>query len=71
MLIIKPSLNKPIKITDTLSGSEWNLYFFYQAGGKVALAFDAPQSIRIENTAKTAKERKSLEDGNEINTPTG
>ena len=47
MLVTTPKINKRIVILDTDTGKEWSLHFYYQAGGVPALAFDAPDSIRI------------------------
>ena len=63
MLVTNPSLNKAIQILDTESGTQWQLLFFYQAGGKIALGFDAPETVIITNTARRAG-RKETENGN-------
>lgn len=59
MLVIEPRLNKKIVIKDTVSGTEWELWYFYREGGTVALAFDAPLSVQITDTSRTKKAKEN------------
>ena len=48
MLVKKPKLNVPITITDTESGKEWDFWVYFNHDGKIYLAFDIPDSIKIK-----------------------
>ena len=59
MLVINPKLNIPITILDNDTGKSWDMFFYYKESGRVALAFDCPNNIRITNAKKA--ERKEID----------
>lgn len=56
MLSIDPKSGKAIIIEDTLNGDSWTITPYHRQGSKrISLAFSAPEHIRINNTAKSAR----------------
>jgi sRNA-binding carbon storage regulator CsrA len=47
MLIIEPKRNQKIKLQDSVSGTEIVVKTFLRENGNIALAFDAPKTVRI------------------------
>lgn len=61
MLVINPTMNTPIEITDTVSGIKWQFVLRYNSSGKVSITIDAPKDVVIYNTAKTARKQDDYE----------
>ena len=61
MLILEPKKDLKIILTDEQSGTEVVITTFRRTNGNVALAFDAPKSVRITRE----KKQWSAENGNQ------
>ncbi len=59
MLRIYPSINRPIIILDSDSGTEWSFIQFYDKRGDVVLGFDAPPSVKITNQRHSGAKRNA------------
>jgi sRNA-binding carbon storage regulator CsrA len=48
MLVLEPKRNQKIILTDQISGAVITVKTYLRDGGNLALAFDAPQTVRIK-----------------------
>jgi sRNA-binding carbon storage regulator CsrA len=48
MLVLEPKRNQKIILHDTVSGAVITVKTYLRDGGNLALAFDAPQTVRIK-----------------------
>lgn len=57
MLCIAAKEKRPVQITDTKSGTTWELFYYLGKTGEVVLCFEAPQSVKI-NYLKIANRKE-------------